>query len=172
MNTLSEVQDNGFVQFVFDNSDHNTRTVDGHGTFHVMGGVWCVTPVSDVQTSSVEYSVQKFSPTWGPGPPFPTLAPPLIPRQKIIPTANIVGKFGFIPIVTHDWPKNHGLNRLVMEAVLSLKFPPMDAKIGTTGLPLDLDCAPPKSNDLAGPKSAEEPHTGWSGFMKNVAGKR
>ncbi|GBM66768.1 hypothetical protein AVEN_74314-1 [Araneus ventricosus] len=39
MNTLSEVQDNGFVQFVFDNADHNTRTVDGDGTFHVMGGV-------------------------------------------------------------------------------------------------------------------------------------
>ncbi|KAJ8897634.1 hypothetical protein PR048_002983 [Dryococelus australis] len=29
---------NGFVQFVFDNADHNIRTVDGHGTFHVMGG--------------------------------------------------------------------------------------------------------------------------------------
>ncbi|GBM87391.1 hypothetical protein AVEN_168639-1 [Araneus ventricosus] len=48
MNTLSEVQDNGFVQFAFDNADHNTRTVDGHGTFHVMGGVQCVTPVSAV----------------------------------------------------------------------------------------------------------------------------
>ncbi|GBM42998.1 hypothetical protein AVEN_88601-1 [Araneus ventricosus] len=50
MNTLSEVQDNVFVQFVFDNADRNTRTVDGHGTFHVMGGVQCVTPVSAVQT--------------------------------------------------------------------------------------------------------------------------
>ncbi|GBM09225.1 hypothetical protein AVEN_226720-1 [Araneus ventricosus] len=81
-------------------------------------------------STTVEYPVQKFSPTWGLGPSFPTLAPPLIPRQNIL-TANIIGKFGFYPIVTHDWPKNHGLNRLVMESVLSLKFRPMDAKIGT-----------------------------------------
>ncbi|GBM75646.1 hypothetical protein AVEN_162682-1 [Araneus ventricosus] len=52
MNTLSEVQDNVFVQFIFDNADRNTRTVDGHGTFHVMGGVQCVTHVSAVQTCS------------------------------------------------------------------------------------------------------------------------
>ncbi|GBN22510.1 hypothetical protein AVEN_239308-1 [Araneus ventricosus] len=150
----------------------------GHGTFHVMGGVQCVTPVSSVQTYSCippwigarfcpkgsdlpyngarpavrddecneiglklsldyylsttfDYPVQKISPTWGLPPPFHTVTPPLIPRQKIILTANIVGKFGFILIVTHDWPKNHGLNRLVMEGILSLKFRPMDAKIGT-----------------------------------------
>ncbi|GBL77316.1 hypothetical protein AVEN_128510-1 [Araneus ventricosus] len=52
MNIISEVQDNGFVQSVFDNADHNTRTVDGHLTFHVMGGGQCVTPVSAVQTCS------------------------------------------------------------------------------------------------------------------------
>ncbi|GBM30458.1 hypothetical protein AVEN_237688-1 [Araneus ventricosus] len=39
-------------------------------------------------------------------------------------------------------------------------------------MPLDLDSAPSKSSDLACPKSAEEPHTGWSGFMKNVVGKK
>ncbi|GBN56283.1 hypothetical protein AVEN_87657-1 [Araneus ventricosus] len=50
MNTLSEVQDNGFIQFVFDNADHNTRTVDG--PFHVMGEVQCITPASAVQTCS------------------------------------------------------------------------------------------------------------------------
>ncbi|GBM42127.1 hypothetical protein AVEN_99051-1 [Araneus ventricosus] len=112
-NTSSEVQNNGFAQFVFDNADYNTRTVDGYGTFHVMGVVQCVTPASSVQTSSC------------------------IPRQKIIPTANIGGKFGFIPIVIHDWLKNHGLNLLVMEDVLSLKLRPMDVKIGTISLDLD-----------------------------------
>ncbi|GBN34519.1 hypothetical protein AVEN_7102-1 [Araneus ventricosus] len=39
MSTSSEVQANGFVQFVFDNADNNIRTVDGHGIFHVMGRV-------------------------------------------------------------------------------------------------------------------------------------
>ncbi|KAJ8887626.1 hypothetical protein PR048_013843 [Dryococelus australis] len=66
INTSSEVQDNGFVQFVFDNADHNTRTVDGRGTFHMMGGVQCVTPSSTVKTSSP------------------------VTRPKILPTANII----------------------------------------------------------------------------------
>ncbi|GBO40951.1 hypothetical protein AVEN_42593-1, partial [Araneus ventricosus] len=98
----------------------------------------------------------------GPGLQFPTLAPPLIPRQNLILTANIVRKFGFIPLVTHDWPKNHGLNRLVMEGVLSLKFRSMDAKIGTIYHWIW----------TVGPNSSAEPHTGCSDFMKNVAGKR
>ncbi|GBL92192.1 hypothetical protein AVEN_39267-1 [Araneus ventricosus] len=109
-------------------------------------------------STRVEYLVQKISPTWEPGPQFPSLAPPLIPRQKLILTANIVGKFRFIRILTHDWPKNYGLNRLAMEGVLSLKFGPMDAKIGTIYHWIW----------TAGPKSAEVPHTGCSGFMKNV----
>ncbi|GBO17234.1 hypothetical protein AVEN_144291-1, partial [Araneus ventricosus] len=103
---------------------HNTRTVDGHGTFHVMRGVNVLRlfqlfrhvlvfhrglvpdfvrrgegdltdkgarsavqgdecneiglklSVDYYLSTTVEYPVQKFSPTWGPGPPFPTLAPP------------------------------------------------------------------------------------------------
>ncbi|GBM11001.1 hypothetical protein AVEN_1336-1 [Araneus ventricosus] len=53
MSTSSEVQDNGFSQFVFNNADHNTSTVDGHGTYHVMGGMQCVSASSAVQTSLV-----------------------------------------------------------------------------------------------------------------------
>ncbi|GBN71342.1 hypothetical protein AVEN_246386-1 [Araneus ventricosus] len=85
--TSSEVQDNAYVQFVFDNADHNTRNVDGHRFFHIMGGVQCMTPSSTVQTISC------------------------IPRPKIITTEKVVQKFGFIQILTHDCPKNHGLNR-------------------------------------------------------------
>ncbi|KAJ8879540.1 hypothetical protein PR048_020148 [Dryococelus australis] len=54
------------------------------------------------------------------------------------------------------------VNRLVMEDVLSLKLRPMDAEIGTTYHWIW----------MAGPKPAEEPHTGWSGFMEIAAGKR
>ena len=39
-----------FVQFVFDNADYNVRTLDGHNTFHGMGGVMCVTPCSALST--------------------------------------------------------------------------------------------------------------------------
>lgn len=132
INTSSEVHDDGFVQFVFDNADHNTRTVDGHGTFHVMGGVQCVTPASAVQMTS------------------------RVPRPTILPKATVVGKFGFIPIVTHDRPKNNGLNRLLIEDVLSLELRPLNAQIGAT---YDWIW-------MAGPKSAAEPHTGWSGSWR------
>ncbi|GBN17365.1 hypothetical protein AVEN_149644-1 [Araneus ventricosus] len=103
-----------------------------------MGVVQCVTPASAVQTSSC------------------------IPRPKIIPTTNILGKFGIIPIVIHDWRKNHGLNHLVMEDVPSLKLRPMDAEIGTIYYWIW----------TADPKSAAEPHKEWSGFMEILAGKR
>ena len=33
-----------FIQYVADNADHNTRTIDGHGTFHGMGIIACITP--------------------------------------------------------------------------------------------------------------------------------
>lgn len=33
-----------FMQYVADNANHNIRTIDGHGTFHGMGIVACITP--------------------------------------------------------------------------------------------------------------------------------
>ncbi|GBM23746.1 hypothetical protein AVEN_271111-1 [Araneus ventricosus] len=135
MNTSNEVEDNEFVQFVFDNADHNIRIVDGHGTFHAVGGIQCVAPSSAIQWSS------------------------RIPQPKITPTANVVGNFEFIPSVTHDKPKNQELNRLVMEDVLSLKLRPMDTEIGMAYHWIG----------MAVTKSAEEPHTGWSGFREIAA---
>uniref|UniRef100_A0A1B6ETH7 Uncharacterized protein n=1 Tax=Cuerna arida TaxID=1464854 RepID=A0A1B6ETH7_9HEMI len=44
------IHSNGFIQHVFDNADVNVRTIDGHGTFHAMGGIQCVTPGSCVDT--------------------------------------------------------------------------------------------------------------------------
>lgn len=37
-----------FSQYVFDNCDHNVNTIDGHKTFHVMGGIQIVTPAAAV----------------------------------------------------------------------------------------------------------------------------
>ncbi|KYM96907.1 hypothetical protein ALC62_12417 [Cyphomyrmex costatus] len=39
-----KILENSFSQFVFDNADFNTNTLDGRGTFHAMGGIQCVTP--------------------------------------------------------------------------------------------------------------------------------
>ncbi|GBN55884.1 hypothetical protein AVEN_425-1 [Araneus ventricosus] len=53
MNTLSEVQDNGFVQLSSTMKCRSQHSNCGwNGTFHVMRGVHCVTPVSAVQTCS------------------------------------------------------------------------------------------------------------------------
>lgn len=38
------INQNGFTQYVFDNADINVTTLDGHGTFHALGGIQCVTP--------------------------------------------------------------------------------------------------------------------------------
>lgn len=35
---------NPFNQFIFDNADFNVNTLDGHSTFHAMGGIMAVTP--------------------------------------------------------------------------------------------------------------------------------
>jgi hypothetical protein len=37
-----------FLQFVADNVDHNIATIDGHGTFHGMGTIACLTPASQI----------------------------------------------------------------------------------------------------------------------------
>lgn len=52
------VEQDGFIQHVFDNADVNVRTLDGLGTFHAMGGIQCITPGSCVKA---ETTVQRIS---------------------------------------------------------------------------------------------------------------
>ncbi|CAH0746943.1 unnamed protein product [Bemisia tabaci] len=48
-----------FVQFIYDNADFNTNTLDGYNTFHAMGGVVSVTPV--VNTPDVKVPISAIS---------------------------------------------------------------------------------------------------------------
>lgn len=41
---------NSHMQCILDNADHNTRMIDGRNTFHVMGGIICATPASEVKS--------------------------------------------------------------------------------------------------------------------------
>ena len=41
---MPEFSEDCFIQFIADNVDHNTRTLDGHGTFHGMGMIATITP--------------------------------------------------------------------------------------------------------------------------------
>lgn len=48
-----EILENTFSQFVFDNADFNTDTLDGRGTFHSMGGIHCITPSTGIEKDSI-----------------------------------------------------------------------------------------------------------------------
>ncbi|KYN02063.1 hypothetical protein ALC62_07132 [Cyphomyrmex costatus] len=87
-----------FVQYVFDNADHNTCILDGKNTMHVMGGIKVATPSSDV--------ISKKN----------------ITRLKKIPTSEVVGKFGFIPLLHFEKKNAQGLKTVIVKDILTNDF--------------------------------------------------
>lgn len=73
-----------FSQMVYDNADFNVQTLDGHNTFHVMGGVVCITPKTSVKPDKS------------------------FPRLKYIPSAEEVGKVGAVPLKIFERTNNVG----------------------------------------------------------------
>lgn len=67
------ISEETFMQFVYDNADFNIRTIDGHGTFHSMGGIMCCSPSNSTNMQS-------------------------IPRPKKRTLASNMGKFGTISL--------------------------------------------------------------------------
>ena len=55
------ISDTAFTQYVFDNADFNSRTLDGLGTFHSMGGIQCITPASAVTCNQRLQRLQKIT---------------------------------------------------------------------------------------------------------------
>ncbi|KAE8737639.1 hypothetical protein FOCC_FOCC016896, partial [Frankliniella occidentalis] len=84
-----------FIQFIFDNADHNTRTLTGHDTLHVAAGLMVVTPASKLQAR----------------------AP--VPRPKRAATTSEIGDRGVMEIEPYYATKNAGLKHLVMDDVLA-----------------------------------------------------
>lgn len=68
------IEPDAFSQFVFDNADFNTSTLDGLNTFHAMGGIHCVTPKTAITPDQI------------------------IPRISRMPSAKVVGQYGAIPM--------------------------------------------------------------------------
>lgn len=89
-NLETTVDPDAFLQIVFDNADFNVRTIDGHGTFHVMGGIRCITPGSAVTTGGN------------------------LPRLKKLPSAEIIGPFVKVAIVHHKPNSNPGLRGMTV----------------------------------------------------------
>ena len=95
-NTLTE----GFMQYAFDNADFNTNTLDGHNTFHTMGGIRCVTPVKNTESNRP------------------------VPRYRENLLADAIGTFGDVPIQTYKKPETPGLKQI---AVRNLSLYPEEA---------------------------------------------
>ena len=81
----SDTNPSHFMQFSADNTDHNLRTLDGHGTFHGISIIASVTP-----TLSVAFKVPRLDDvsTDDPGPAIlggakGTMPPPLFCQAKL-----------------------------------------------------------------------------------------
>lgn len=70
------VLQDSFSQFVFDNADVNVDTLDGANTFHAVGGLQCITPVTSARSEA------------------------RIARLQNVPTAKDIAASGTIPLTT------------------------------------------------------------------------
>ena len=82
-----------FMQYIADNVDHQTRTLDGHGTFHGMGSVVAITPAAKASL--------------------------IIPRIEI--TAEDIRKVGHVEIL-HCNSDGKQMGTLVFEEIESTKY--------------------------------------------------
>lgn len=90
------VSPDSYVQFVFDNADHNTCTIDGKNTFHAMGGITVVTPASSVTSKKS------------------------ISRLKQIPSSEEIGETGFVKLKHFENKNSDGLKTVQIEDVLDV----------------------------------------------------
>lgn len=105
-----EILADAYLQFIYDNADHNTATIDGKNTFHCMGGIMCVTPASSVTCKSK------------------------IPRLKgRIPKINTSNTSGFLPLTDFKNNKPFKLDKVkvcnwreIDRGDFSLKLKPID----------------------------------------------
>ncbi|CAH2989439.1 unnamed protein product [Chilo suppressalis] len=98
----SEILENSFSQFVFDNADFNINTLDGHGTFHAMGGIHCVTPYTSIQREKK------------------------IPRIVEIKSASVVAQLGMVPVLSYNKHKSAGLQAITVADVEALRQLPSE----------------------------------------------
>lgn len=79
-----------FKQFIFDNADFNTKTIDGLNTFHAMGGLQCNTP-KDIDQD------------------LPIL------RLNNVPSVALLGKYGNIPVQHYFNSGSRGLKKVIIK---------------------------------------------------------
>ena len=135
LETLMAPSDQTFTQWASDNTDHNIRTLTGEGTFHGMG---TIAMFSREQTASVVKRIKR--------------------KARVRVGELVVGKG--VPISSFIGPQTPALSGLILEPILTLKYP-------TPILPTIF-----YSNFLW--KSAwlfnraNIPTPNWSGFMQHI----
>jgi hypothetical protein len=124
------------TNFIFDNADINVRTLTGHGTWHVMGGLACVTPTGD---EAVE---------------------PTIPRstQRVDRCIVPKGQFGHVQIKVYKKPKIAGFKSITIGPL-----EPPKTNLEIFRLSTCLDSVWLASFSLGIPVSS---CPSWSGFMQ------
>ena len=122
----------GFVQFVFDNADFNVNTLNGKNTFHSMGGIACMTPGGTEDNNIV------------------------VPRNLNIPSAEVIGSFGNVPLLSYCKPSVPGLQSITIVDLTTTSVKPQTLMFADA-----LDTL-----WLAGYLVEKTPRTSWSGYMQ------
>lgn len=137
MRPFLDIDTEAFSQFVFDNADFNTNTLDGLKTFHAMGGIHCVTPKSAIAPDQTILRLQK------------------------LPTVEIIGHLGNVPIQTFQKRHESGLKSILIEN-LQTRHPVENKVIPTL---LDLLWLYGKHINLPN-------LPGWSGFTEEATAEK
>ena len=83
----------GFLQFIFDIADFNVHSLDGYNTFHIMGGIACITPSATSRPSTQ------------------------VPRIRNIPPATTLESRSNVPIKTYNAPTVPALKSITIKDV-------------------------------------------------------
>ena len=89
-----------FTQFVADNVDHNTATIDGHGTFHGMG----IIASTITNTSNIINEIRIKRP------------------EKLFKVEHLSNQ-NIIPIIPYDFPSQKRINSIALKPILKLSYP-------------------------------------------------
>lgn len=93
-----QILPDAFSQFIFDYADFNINTLDGHGTFHTMGGIHCVSPYNATERDR------------------------RILRAPHTNTATLIGQYGVIPIKRYEKLDVHDKQPLITNNLDSIRL--------------------------------------------------
>lgn len=105
VNRQTTIDPEAYVQFVFDNADHNVNTLDGHSTFHAMGGIQCITPATAIKVSD---NVQ---------------------RPANTPSSALIGSFGLRTVSFYTRTEKSGYSNITVEDITQQDLEPESAVV-------------------------------------------